>query len=95
MHSELLRQTELTSKLMSSDDQGRSIGDQKIYMTKEMDLARRELRRFRKDLDGLSEQLSDMTTDMVRVFYIVSIYCVVHFLVVLAKASMKINGSTN
>ncbi|RUS34048.1 hypothetical protein BC938DRAFT_482679 [Jimgerdemannia flammicorona] len=65
LHSELMRSTELTNQLMSRDDQSRSLTEQKMYMNKELDMARRELRRFRKELDGLSGQLNDMANDMV------------------------------
>ncbi|KAG0165496.1 hypothetical protein DFQ28_008634 [Apophysomyces sp. BC1034] len=39
--------------------------DEQIYLTQELDQARRELTKFRKEMDGLSAQLNDMASEMV------------------------------
>lgn len=39
--------------------------DERIYLTQELDQARRELTKFRKEMDGLSAQLNDMASEMV------------------------------
>jgi hypothetical protein len=40
--------------------------DERIYLTQELDQARRELTKFRKEMDGLSAQLNDMASEMVK-----------------------------
>lgn len=39
--------------------------EERIYLTQELDQARRELTKFRKEMDGLSAQLNDMASEMV------------------------------
>ncbi|KAI7851408.1 hypothetical protein BDC45DRAFT_515699 [Circinella umbellata] len=39
--------------------------DEKIYLTQELEQARQELTKFRKEMDGLSCQLNDMASEMV------------------------------
>ncbi|KAI9491902.1 hypothetical protein BDB00DRAFT_831112 [Zychaea mexicana] len=39
--------------------------DERIYLTQELDQARRELTKFRREMDGLSAQLNDMASEMV------------------------------
>lgn len=46
--------------------------DERIYLQRELDQARKELTKFRREMDGLSAQLNDMATEMVtiaRVFF--------------------------
>lgn len=42
--------------------------EERIYLTQELDQARRELTKFRKEMDGLSAQLNDMASEMVFLF---------------------------
>lgn len=44
--------------------------EERIYLTQELDQARRELTKFRKEMDGLSAQLNDMASEMVNGFLI-------------------------
>ncbi|KAI8885145.1 hypothetical protein K501DRAFT_246525 [Backusella circina FSU 941] len=48
--------------------------DERIYLTQELDQARRELTKFRKEMDGLSAQLNDMASEMVDSRSKVSLY---------------------
>ncbi|CEP20123.1 hypothetical protein [Parasitella parasitica] len=48
--------------------------EEKIYLTQELDQARRELTKFRKEMDGLSAQLNDMASEMVDSRSKVSVY---------------------
>lgn len=43
--------------------------DERIYLTQELDQARRELTKFRKEMDGLSAQLNDMASEMVHTIH--------------------------
>lgn len=43
--------------------------EERIYLTQELDQARRELTKFRKEMDGLSAQLNDMASEMVIRYY--------------------------
>lgn len=47
------------NELLLSDE------EERIYLTQELDQARRELTKFRKEMDGLSAQLNDMASEMV------------------------------
>ncbi|KAG2232937.1 hypothetical protein INT48_008030 [Thamnidium elegans] len=57
-----------TSELLLSEE------DERIYLTQELDQARRELTKFRKEMDGLSAQLNDMASEMVDSRSKVSVY---------------------
>ncbi|KAK4513396.1 uncharacterized protein ATC70_005394 [Mucor velutinosus] len=48
--------------------------EEKIYLTQELDQARRELTKFRREMDGLSAQLNDMASEMVDSRSKVSVY---------------------
>ncbi|KAL9543742.1 hypothetical protein MBANPS3_007967 [Mucor bainieri] len=48
--------------------------EEKLYLTQELDQARRELTKFRKEMDGLSAQLNDMASEMVDSRSKVSVY---------------------
>ncbi|KAI8329202.1 hypothetical protein BD560DRAFT_416888, partial [Blakeslea trispora] len=39
--------------------------EERLYLTRELEQARRELSKFRKEMDGLSAQLNDMASEMV------------------------------
>ncbi|KAI7869917.1 hypothetical protein BDF14DRAFT_1777593 [Spinellus fusiger] len=42
-----------------------SLQDEQLYLTQELEQARRELTKFRREMDGLSAQLNDMASEMV------------------------------
>lgn len=44
--------------------------DERIYLTHELDQARRELTKFRKEMDGLSAHLNEMASEMVHILFI-------------------------
>ncbi|KAI7891271.1 uncharacterized protein EV154DRAFT_508500 [Mucor mucedo] len=48
--------------------------EERIYLTQELDQARRELTKFRKEMDGLSAQLNDMASEMIDSRSKVSVY---------------------
>ncbi|KAL7315277.1 hypothetical protein PS15m_006748 [Mucor circinelloides] len=48
--------------------------EEKMYLTQELDQARRELTKFRREMDGLSAQLNDMASEMVDSRSKVSVY---------------------
>ena len=43
--------------------------DERIYLTQELEQARQELTKFRREMDGLSGQLNDMASEMVYMQY--------------------------
>ncbi|KAI8976056.1 hypothetical protein BDB01DRAFT_364254 [Pilobolus umbonatus] len=48
--------------------------EERLYLTRELDQARRELTKFRKEMDGLSAQLNEMASEMVDSRAKVSLY---------------------
>jgi chromosome segregation ATPase len=64
LHTKASRNNELASQLAASEEQVKQLREHKAYLQKELETARRELKRFRKELDGLSGQMNDMAEDM-------------------------------
>lgn len=74
--------TENSTLLLSEEEE-------RIYLTQELDQARRELTKFRKEMDGLSAQLNDMASEMVCIwfspFFLDSILRIFHRLILVLK----------
>jgi uncharacterized protein (DUF3084 family) len=71
-HEELGLQANSTKKDTSHTSTNESLlllseEEERIYLTQELDQARRELTKFRKEMDGLSAQLNDMASEMVTI----------------------------
>ncbi|CAG8493293.1 23149_t:CDS:2 [Dentiscutata erythropus] len=64
LSSKALRSNDLASQLAASEEQVKTLREHRAFLQKELDTARRELKRFRKELDNLSGQMSDMAEDM-------------------------------
>ncbi|CAG8692204.1 41211_t:CDS:2 [Gigaspora margarita] len=58
------RSNDLATQLAASEEQVKILREHRAFLQKELDTARRELKRFRKELDSLSGQMSDMAEDM-------------------------------
>ena len=50
--------------MAASEEQNKVLREHKVFLQKELDTARRELKRFRKELDSLTGQMNDMAEDM-------------------------------
>lgn len=58
-------QEELQLRPTLKKDEGLSDEEERFFLQQELDQARRELTKFRKEMDGLSAQLNDMASEMV------------------------------
>lgn len=58
-------QEELQLRPTLKKDEGLSDEEERLFLQQELDQARRELTKFRKEMDGLSAQLNDMASEMV------------------------------
>lgn len=63
-----LRANNTRGDMIPSNTEGLSEEDERIYLQRELDQARKELTKFRREMDGLSAQLNDMATEMVIYF---------------------------
>lgn len=50
---------------VKNDNEETNDEEERIFLQQELDQARRELSKFRKEMDGLSAQLNDMASEMV------------------------------
>ncbi|KAF0419079.1 hypothetical protein F8M41_007199 [Gigaspora margarita] len=64
LSSKASRSNDLATQLAASEEQVKILREHRAFLQKELDTARRELKRFRKELDSLSGQMSDMAEDM-------------------------------
>lgn len=64
LFSKASHSNDLATQLAASEDQVKILREHRAFLQKELDTARRELKRFRKELDNLSGQMNDMAEDM-------------------------------